>query len=906
MVNRVDVDGSGRAVRTAGSAARPARLAGLDGLRAVAALAVFFHHVGFASGATFDSPVGGLLARLDIGVPVFFALSGFLLFRPVAVSVIDGSPLRRVRDHLARRALRIYPAFWVALLLITALTSESFRDLSAAATTAALVHIHWPGHVFGPMPQAWSLATEIAFYASLPVLARLIRPLVRAPGRSRSDRVVGLFACVAGLYLFSVFFRLWLHGLAAGWTGAALLWLPSQIDYFAIGMGLAAARAGWRPGSTGRARLERWAAPAGWWWLAAAALFAVTAEGLGLARGLAVANWPLEMLRQFCYGAVSFLLLFPLVFAPRAAPAAARSAPRSLVRRIASSRALTGLGTISYSFYLWHMVFIVHPWPPARRAVDFVWDATVRADWFDSALGWTGAAGAVDSRFAVLAAAALVPTLAVSAASYFLVERAGLARARRISSPAAGAGPLESLVAGLRGQWREATFRAQLAAIAVLAAAVRFCYVLTAKRSETLDPDSVFPGDQFYYVLAGDALADGRGFVVPWRGVVGPAQEALAAPHAADHPPLTALAAALAGFLPGPPGSHVLEQRLTMAALGVVAVVLIGLLGRAVAGRAAGAAAAGLAAVHPGLWVNDGLVMSETLVAITTAGALWAAVRYRRAPSLRGMAELGAWLGAAVMTRSELALLGPLIVVPLVWACHRSRRRRLGRALAAAAVAAALCAPWVTANLVRFSEPVLLSSNVGLTLAGANNPQTYGGGAIGFWSLEHAQAVVDVSGLDQGEASAAYTEAAVEYALDNSERWPAVLAARIGRVWSLYRPLQMADLNQGEGREVWASLLALAGYGLLAPAAVWGWIVLRRRRAGSRQAAAGHCGAPEPSPAGPCGAWLLAVPFVHVTLVAAAVYGLVRLRVPAEVALVVLAGVAVTSFGSCRRAPTSS
>ena len=101
----------------------------------MAALAVFFHHVGFWSSATFDSSLGGYLARLDIGVPVFFMLSGFLMFRPVAASVIDGAPLRPALEHLWRRALRIYPAFWAALAAIVLLTSEAFGSVGGAVST---------------------------------------------------------------------------------------------------------------------------------------------------------------------------------------------------------------------------------------------------------------------------------------------------------------------------------------------------------------------------------------------------------------------------------------------------------------------------------------------------------------------------------------------------------------------------------------------------------------------------------------------------------------------------------------------------------------------------------------------------------------------------------------------------
>ncbi len=96
---------------------------------------------------------GRYLGRLDIGVPVFFALSGFLLFRPIAAAVLDDRPLRPALVHLWRRGLRIYPAFWVALVLIVALTSEAFVDVTGAVTTFLLIHIHWPTHSVGPMPQ---------------------------------------------------------------------------------------------------------------------------------------------------------------------------------------------------------------------------------------------------------------------------------------------------------------------------------------------------------------------------------------------------------------------------------------------------------------------------------------------------------------------------------------------------------------------------------------------------------------------------------------------------------------------------------------------------------------------------------------------------------------------------------
>lgn len=849
------------------------RFSELHGLRAVAALLIFFHHVGFQSAASFTSPLGGYLARMDIGVPLFFSLSGFLLFRPMAAAIIEGIPLRPTLDHLWRRALRIYPAFWVALLVIVAFTSQAFADLGATFSTFTLTHIHWPSHVIGPMPQAWSLATEITFYASLPLLARLARPLLA--NRNRAGRVAGLFGLLAGCYAASLFFRLFVAGMTGSWTSAALLWLPALADYFAIGMALATAHVGFARGTAARRRLDRLAAPAGWWLLCGVALFVVVAQGLGLARGLAVASWPREMLRQFLYGAIGFTLLFPLVFGDSAA---------NRVRRWARGRSLGRLGTISYSIYLWHMVFIVHRWSPLDRLVDEVWDVTVRSGWFDRILGWTGLADIVDSRFVVLAVVAGIPTLVVSTLSYRFVERPAMAQQRRLRRRLLDPTPTEALIGRLVSGWRAASFQLQLGVIAASALLVRVGYVMLAKRTETLASGSVGPGDQFYYSLAGDALADGRGFVVPWHDTsitLGLAEASSAAPHAADHPPLTALLASLPGLLPGPPGSHVLEQRLTMALLGVVAVVLIGLLARAVAGPGVGLVAAALAAVHAGFWVNDGLVMAETLMTLTTAAALLSAVAYNRNPSTGRAVVLGCWVGLAVLTRAEALLLVPLVVAPVIWTSHRDHRIRLSRFVTTLALTAALLAPWVGPNLVRFAEPVFLSTNDGTTLVGANNPQVYGGAAIGFWSLEDVDtgSGSDVASGDQSQVSSRHRRAAFNYARDHLERLPLVVAARVGRVWSLFNPRQMFDWNQGEGRELWASLLAFGGYLVLVPAAAVGWLLARRARFHT---------------------WPLSAMFIHVTLVAAVFYGLPRLRVPAEIALVVLAAIALQRFLGAR------
>src|SRR4051812_18483229 len=58
------------------------RFAPVDGMRAVAALAVLVTHTAFLSGFNGKGFLGGVTARLDVGVSLFFVISGFLLYRP--------------------------------------------------------------------------------------------------------------------------------------------------------------------------------------------------------------------------------------------------------------------------------------------------------------------------------------------------------------------------------------------------------------------------------------------------------------------------------------------------------------------------------------------------------------------------------------------------------------------------------------------------------------------------------------------------------------------------------------------------------------------------------------------------------------------------------------------------------
>jgi Predicted acyltransferases len=74
----------------------------IDGMRAIAALSVLLVHVAGASGAADPSLSGRLLAHLNVGVTIFFVISGFLLYRPFIAERGGGAAPPRVASFAKR------------------------------------------------------------------------------------------------------------------------------------------------------------------------------------------------------------------------------------------------------------------------------------------------------------------------------------------------------------------------------------------------------------------------------------------------------------------------------------------------------------------------------------------------------------------------------------------------------------------------------------------------------------------------------------------------------------------------------------------------------------------------------------------------------------------------------------
>src|SRR4029079_15215769 len=146
--------------------------------------------------------------------------------------------------------------------------------------------------------------------------------------------------------------------------------------------------------------------------------------------------------------------------------------------------------------------------------------------------------------------------------------------------------------------------------------------------------------------------------------------------------------------------------RFQMLITGLAGIVLMALRARRLAGETAGLTAAGIAALYPYLWVNDALIMSESLAVLAVVGALLLTFRLAERPALGTALALGVVCGAAALTRAELILLAPLLALPLLrtWRT-RPCSERLRPVAVVAAGAVLVVGPWVAFNLSRFDEP---------------------------------------------------------------------------------------------------------------------------------------------------------------------------------------------------------
>lgn len=308
-------------------------LPAVEGMRACAAVGVVVTHVAFQTGHT-GGVTGRLFGRFDLAVAVFFALSGFLLWRGHAAAARGLRPIPPTGHYLRSRIVRIMPGYLVAVAVILLLLPEAKPDVTVWLANLSLTQIYVPLTLTAGLTQMWSLSVEVAFYVALPLLALLVR---RVPVRARIP-VIGT-AAVASLAWALV-------PLDTPVGVNHLNWPPAFFSWFAAGMLLAELTVmpvGW-PHRLARRRVLMA--------VIAVAAFLVAASPVAGPEGLTPGTVSQFIVKTAMGALVAGALLAPLVLDRPDTP-----------HRLLGNSLMVTLGRWSYGLFIWHLAALAMVFP---------------------------------------------------------------------------------------------------------------------------------------------------------------------------------------------------------------------------------------------------------------------------------------------------------------------------------------------------------------------------------------------------------------------------------------------------------------------------------------------------------------------------------------------------------------
>jgi len=372
----------------------------IDSMRGIAALTVLAIHAAGVSGLldrSTHSVLQPFVARLDVGVTIFFLISGFLLYKPFVKANITATKQPKLSAYLWRRFLRIAPAYWVALTIFTVWVGieKDIFTVKGIFTFYGFAQNYSFDTLYRGMIQAWTLGVEVTFYLMLPIYALLVRKL---PSKSIAQRVRNEWLGVGFLVLISTLYNGWgvidpTHRALTDYEPLSRM-LPAFLDHFAIGMALAVTVTANKEQQLGEPRISKFTkCYGGYCWTAALVLFLVVSKVIGIEGWTFEDVTPLQYYaKHLLYAAIALLLLLPAVFGKPGS---------GVVRKVLTSPALIYIGLISYSIYLYHLGVLIQ----MQR-----WDFTTFANQLPFSFGaWLVIGTAL--------------TVIVATFSYYLVER---------------------------------------------------------------------------------------------------------------------------------------------------------------------------------------------------------------------------------------------------------------------------------------------------------------------------------------------------------------------------------------------------------------------------------------------------------------------------------------------------
>lgn len=315
------------------------RVAALTGVRALAVLLVVGTHAAFGTGKLLDGYLGLVYARLEIGVPIFFVLSGFLLFSPWVQATAAGTPPPALARYAWRRVRRVMPPYVVTV--VAAFTVYAFwteADNPGQTWDGLLRHLTLTQiyadnflitQLHQGLSQMWSLAVEVSYYAVLPLLAfALLVMLCR-----RRWRPGLLLTSLAVLAAVSPAWQGLLH--VTEWLpNSAGMWLPAHLLHFVGGMALAVLR-------VMGVRCYAFAAIP----LAVICFLIVSTPIAGEVVG--PVEWWQPVAKTVLYAVVATLVVAPIALGGR-----------GWFARLLGSRPMVWLGEISYEIFLLHVLMM--------------------------------------------------------------------------------------------------------------------------------------------------------------------------------------------------------------------------------------------------------------------------------------------------------------------------------------------------------------------------------------------------------------------------------------------------------------------------------------------------------------------------------------------------------------------
>lgn len=297
-------------------------------MRALAAIGVLITHTAFQTDAQSIPVLGPLLGRLDLAVAVFFAISGFLLWRVHASAARGGANPPSIARYLRHRAVRILPAYWVAVCVVLLFISGGSGQVWFA--NLALLQLYIPLTLTTGLTQMWSLAVEVAFYIALPFIAAAMRPLRGNLAVWRVPLLLAVSVLSLGWAHFSV-------PLLFGTEASAMP--PAYLAWFGAGMLLAELTAGQSSWLNQLAR-KRWLL-----YVTAAVAFGIAATPVAGPGGL-IALKPYEFSSKVALGAiVAFCLMVPVVAGGHR-------------NNWLQGRVTVTLGRWSYGIFIWHVAVL--------------------------------------------------------------------------------------------------------------------------------------------------------------------------------------------------------------------------------------------------------------------------------------------------------------------------------------------------------------------------------------------------------------------------------------------------------------------------------------------------------------------------------------------------------------------